>query len=137
MFELSEEVPTQDELFTLYDANGWGAYTLDPEGLHRGVTNSTYTVVARDQGELVGLARVISDDHSIMYLQDILVLPSHQRQGIGRALLERCLERFAHCRGKVLMTDDEERQILFYESLGYVQSTRVPHLTVFLGDADL
>jgi ribosomal protein S18 acetylase RimI-like enzyme len=136
MFELIEHVPSQEELLALYEANGWRAYTVDPEGLHRGVTNSTYVVAAREEGELVGLARVVSDDHSIMYLQDILVLPSHQRRGIGRALLERCLERFAHCRGKVLLTDDEERQICFYESLGYVQAADVPHLTAFVWGQD-
>lgn len=137
MVELTEEIPSRDELMALYEANGWRAYTIDPEGLHRGVRNSTYTVVARDDDELVGLARVVSDDHSIMYLQDILVLPSHQRRGIGRALLGRCLERFAHCRGKVLLTDDEERQLRFYESLGYVQAADVPHLTAFVwGEGD-
>lgn len=137
MVELTEEIPSRDELMALYEANGWRAYTIDPEGLHRGVRNSTYTVVARDDDELVGLARVVSDDHSIMYLQDILVLPSHQRRGIGRTLLGRCLERFAHCRGKVLLTDDEERQLRFYESLGYVQAADVPHLTAFVwGEGD-
>jgi ribosomal protein S18 acetylase RimI-like enzyme len=130
--ELVETVPSREELLSLYEANEWRAYTIDPDGLHRGVGNSTYVVAAREEGALVGLARVVSDDHTIMYLQDILVLPTHQRQGIGRSLLERCLDRFAHCRQKVLMTDDEERQIRFYESLGFVRSTEVPHLTVFV-----
>ena len=132
MIEITEAVPSRDELLALYGANGWGAYTVDPDGLHRGVTNSTFVVAAREDGQLVGLARVISDDHTIMYLQDILVLPSYQRTGIGRRLLERCLDRFSHCRQRVLLTDDDERQIRFYEALGFVQSTDVPHLTAFV-----
>ncbi len=132
MCELVEETPSRDELLALYDANGWGAYTVDPEGLHRGVANSGFVVAARDEGALVGLARVVSDDHAIMYLQDLLVHPSHQRRGIGRRLLERCLERFAHCRQKVLLADDDERLVGFYEALGFVPSTDVPHLTAFV-----
>lgn len=132
MIELVESVPTRDELLALYDANDWTAYTVDPDGLLRGVANSTFVVTAREGEELVGLARVLSDDHTIMYLQDILVLPSHQRRGIGRTLLERCLERFAHCRQHVLLTDDDERQMAFYEALGFVRSSDVPHLTAFV-----
>ena len=55
--------------------------------------------------KLVGVCRVLGDDASILYVQDILVDPDHQRRGIGRALLENVLDRYSHCRQKVLMTD--------------------------------
>ena len=70
---------------------------------------------------LVGVCRVLSDDASILYVQDILVDPDHQRRGIGRALLERVLERYSHCRQKVLMTDDRPEQKAFYEALGFTR----------------
>ena len=38
-------------------------------------------------GELVGLARIIGDGATICYLQDVLVNPSAQRTGLGRALV--------------------------------------------------
>ena len=75
-----------------------------------------------DGQTLVGLARVISDDASICYIQDILVMPSHHRRGIGRALAERALEQYPHVRQKVLITDDEPKQKAFYEALGYTQT---------------
>ncbi len=74
---------------------------------------------AWDGGELVGLVRVVSDGHTIMYLQDILIHPEHQRRGLGRALAERVLERYAHVRQKVLLTDDRPEQHAFYEALGF------------------
>ena len=108
-----------EELLALYESVAWTAYTSDPQSLTRAVANSTFLVTARSSGELVGLARGLSDDVSIFYLQDILVRPDRQRRGIGTALLETCLSRFAHVRQKVLLTDNQLAQYRFYESLGY------------------
>ncbi|MFC2095813.1 GNAT family N-acetyltransferase [Candidatus Bipolaricaulota bacterium] len=108
-------------LFALYTAVGWGAYTNEErrEDLHKAVENSSYVVSAWEGEKLVGLARGLSDDVSIFYLQDILVHPEYQRRGIGEQLLQACLDRYAHVRSKVLMTDDEVRQRLFYEKAGF------------------
>lgn len=93
-----------------YGAVGWGAYTNDPERLAPTVRNSTFVATAHENGQLVGLARALSDDVSIVYVQDVLVDPQHQRNGIGRDLLQRCLDHFSHVRQRVLLTDNEEHQ---------------------------
>ncbi len=120
------------ELLDLYRSVGWSAYTGDPDGLSRAVDRSAWVVTARDDGALVGFARVLSDDVSIMYLQDVLVRPDRQREGIGRALLEECLRRYGHVRTKVLLTDDEERQHAFYRSLGFCEVTEIDRLHAFI-----
>ena len=75
---------------------------------------------------LIGLARVVSDGATICYLQDVLVNPSHQGHGVGRALVQATLEPYANVRQKVLLTDDEPAQRRFYESLGYSEATVAP-----------
>ncbi|GAA3435238.1 GNAT family N-acetyltransferase [Kutzneria kofuensis] len=112
------DVPLED-LLDLYGAVGWTAYTDKPELLRRGVAGSSYVVTARLGGRLLGLARAISDDATICYLQDVLVHPEAQRRGIGRQLLTAVLDRYRETRQKVLLTDDEPAQRAFYESLGY------------------
>ena len=107
------------ELVALYDSVGWTAYTKDPEKLRRAVVGSTTVVTAREDGVLVSLARVVSDGASICYLQDVLVHPDHRRRGIGRELMVKALAPYAGVRQKVLLTDDDEAQSAFYESLGY------------------
>ena len=57
-----------------------------PQTLERSFTGATYVVGAWEADALVGVCRVLSDDASILYVQDILVDPDHQRRGIGRAL---------------------------------------------------
>ena len=110
-----------EALLELYASVGWTAYTREPETLERAFTGATYVVGAWEDETLVGVCRVLSDNASILYVQDILVDPDHQRRGIGRALLERVLERYSHCRQKVLMTDDRPEQKAFYEALGFTR----------------
>lgn len=114
-----------EELRQLYAAVGWSAYTADVPALARAVDNSTYVVSARAGNELVGLARVLSDDVSIFYLQDILVRPDFQHRGLGSSLLAACLERFDHVRQKVLLTDDQPSQHRFYESMGFADTRKL------------
>jgi GNAT superfamily N-acetyltransferase len=76
-------------------------------------------VTAVENKTLIGLARCVSDDATIAYIQDILVHPDHQRKGIGKALVEAVLHRYAHVRQKVLLTDDRPEQLRFYETLGF------------------
>jgi GNAT superfamily N-acetyltransferase len=118
-FADDEVVPIAD-LVDLYTAVGWLLYAADPDALAKAVDRSTYVTTARDDdGTLVGLARCLSDDVSIMYLQDVLVHPDHRRRAIGSVLVGACLQRFDHVRQKVLLTDDEASQHLFHRSMGY------------------
>jgi GNAT superfamily N-acetyltransferase len=110
-----------DELVALYEAVGWSAYTKAPAVLRAAIVGSSFVVVARRGPRLVGLARAVSDDATICYLQDVLVLPAEQRNGIGRALVEAILDRYRTVRQKVLLTDDQPGQRAFYESLGYAE----------------
>lgn len=122
VLSVSKQVAVTD-LVRLYAKVGWSAYASDPDSLARAVQQSSHVATARDaNGELVGLARALSDDVSICYLQDILVSPGHQREGIGKALVENFLERYVHVRQKVLLTDDESGQRAFYESSGFIET---------------
>ena len=120
---LTCEVAEIDDLLALYGSVGWTAYTDHPEWLQLAVEGSSYVVTEwSEEGELIGLARVISDDHSIFYLQDILVKPEHQGGGIGRRLLNDCLDRFKHVRQKVLLTDADDAQRRLYMGAGFVRT---------------
>jgi GNAT superfamily N-acetyltransferase len=109
-------------VLSLYDSVGWTVYTGDPDRLMRALAGSSTVAVAWDGGELVGIARVISDGASIVYLQDVLVRPTAQRAGLGRRLVETALSPYRDVRQKVLLTDDEPAQRAFYESIGFAES---------------
>ncbi|MEV8591313.1 GNAT family N-acetyltransferase [Streptomyces sp. NPDC051180] len=52
------------------------------------VRNANLVVTCRVDGELVGIARSVSDFSYVTYLSDIAVVRDHQRSGIGRELID-------------------------------------------------
>ena len=120
-----------DELGALYAAVGWQIYARDPGRLLAAIDQSTYVGVIRKDGDLVGLVRVMSDDVSILYVQDLLVHPDIQGEGLGRLLLRHVIDRFAHVRQKVLLTDDEDRQHRLYASEGFADVSSIDRLHAF------
>ena len=120
---ITAELPAASELVDLYRSVGWTAYTRDPERLVAAVNASYCVLAARSaSGELIGLARTVSDGLTVAYVQDILVSPSHQRQGVGGALLDELVARTDGVRQLVLLTDAEPSQRAFYESRGLVEA---------------
>jgi len=122
IFDVLRSTIDEDQLCALYDSVGWTAYTKDPKALAAAISGSDFVVTATAATQLVGLARCISDGETIVYIQDILVAPTHQNRGIGRCLVEHILDQYAHVRQKVLLTDDRPEQLRFYSSLGFTNT---------------
>lgn len=109
---------TIEEVFKLYESNGWTAYVEDKEKLMRAIKNS-YTISAFDDNELIGIVRAVTDHETILYIQDILVMPDLQRSGIGSKLMDEIMSTFSGIRQKMLLTDETPKTRGFYESLGF------------------
>ena len=61
----------------------------DPERMAAMVRNANLIVTARLDGQLVGVARSVTDFVFCTYLSDLAVDQALQRQGIGRELIRR------------------------------------------------
>ncbi|WP_018219844.1 GNAT family N-acetyltransferase [Salinispora pacifica] len=73
----------------LYRSSGLGARRPIAEAgrLAAMVRNANLVLTCRVGGELVGIARSISDFSYVTYLSDIAVDRAYQRSGIGKALI--------------------------------------------------
>jgi len=112
---------TDKQLRPLYESVEWLAYTDKFDDLSLLTNKCSLVISAFDQDQLVGLIRVISDNVSIAYIQDILVLPAYQKQGIGQSLLKQVLEQTKHIRQTLLITDgSDDKANLFYTNNGFV-----------------
>lgn len=75
---------TLEEVMPLYEAVGWTNYTQKPEMFEVAYKNSLHIIGAFNaEGKLVGILRAVGDGASILFIQDILVYPEYQHQGIG------------------------------------------------------
>lgn len=115
----------ETEILALYASVGWTAYTEHPDVLHKGFENSMLTLAAYDGEELMGIIRAVGDGYTIVFVQDILVFPGHQRKGIGSALLQAVLDKYSHVRQIELATDNTEKTVAFYRSIGFKEMSEI------------
>jgi len=115
----------EKEIRKLYTEVGWTAYTENMPALEQGFKNSLLVLAAYENKELLGIIRVVGDGFTIVFVQDILVLPSEQRKGIGTALLKAVLDRYPDVQQIELVTDNTPKSIAFYKSLGFLELSEI------------
>ena len=115
----------ENEILELYSSVGWTAYTDHPDSLRRGFENSLVILGVYTENDLVGILRAVGDGETIIFIQDILVHPEYQRQGIGTALLKEVLSRYSHVRQIQLATDNTEQTKAFYRSCGFRELSEI------------
>ncbi|MGG5461626.1 GNAT family N-acetyltransferase [Clostridium sp. B9] len=108
-----------EKIASLYESVGWNTYTDNIKLLEKAFINSLKVISAWHDDKLVGLIRVVGDGVSIIYIQDLLVLPEYQGNGIGKGLIKSILDEFVLVPQKVLISDNEEVSLEFYKNLGF------------------
>lgn len=109
----------ESEILPLYRSVGWSNYYERPEMLQKAYAGSLCILGAYENDKLIGIIRAVGDGHSVVFIQDIIVHPEYQRQGIGTKLMQVMLERYGHVYQIELATDNTEKTIAFYKSLGF------------------
>lgn len=97
--------------------------TIRPKQARTALDNSLYILVATDGNAPIGMARVIGDGGYVYFICDVIVHPSHQSQGIGRAIIERvlCWLETQIEEGETIMVNvmSAMNKEVFYEKLGF------------------
>lgn len=87
---LSYQIETEvdpSEVADVYRGSGITRPIEDLPRLTRMLQHANFLVSARDQGQLVGFARALTDFSYCCYVSDLAVAQDYQRQGIGKELL--------------------------------------------------
>ena len=108
-----------DDVLHLYQAVGWTNYTHQPQMLEMSLSHSLEIYTALDGDAVVGLVRLVGDGFSSVFVQDLIVLPSYQGQGIGNDLMKEALGDFKDAYQIQLATEQTEKNLNFYRSLGF------------------
>ena len=114
-----QDVVKLEDVLHLYQAVGWTNYTNQPQMLEQALPHSLAVYLAFDGEKIVGLIRLVGDGFSSVFVQDLIVLPSYQRQGIGSSLMKEALEDFKEVYQVQLATEQTEKNVGFYRSMGF------------------
>ena len=113
------------EILGLYTSVGWTNYSDNPTMLRNAYLNSLKIYGAYVDDKLIGVIRVVGDGYSVIFIQDLLVHPEFQRKGVGTLLLKKVLCEYDSVYQMHLITEDSEKTISFYKSLGFTDNCDV------------
>lgn len=85
LFSVKNNCVSAEEFLYLRKLLGWCIYDL--EELRVGLRGSVFNVGIYRFDTIVGMGRIVGDSRICFYLQDIMVDPSFQNQGIGTVIV--------------------------------------------------
>jgi N-acetylglutamate synthase-like GNAT family acetyltransferase len=85
------------------------------------VTGSDAYVTAQAGDKLIGFGRLLTDYHSIAYINYMVVDPAYQQRGIGQAILKKLVETSGDVERIFLYTDTADA---FYARHGFALSEK-------------
>jgi len=79
------EKPTANNFIYLRSKIGWG--DLDKNLANKSLEQSLFHVTVYDSATLIAMGRVVGDGAMYFYIQDVVVDPQYQKQGIGSLIM--------------------------------------------------
>ena len=89
MITIKENQLDLDTYLNLRKAVNWKV--LNTKQAETALNNSIYKVCAYDGDTPVGMGRIVGDGAVIAYIQDLVVIPEYQKQGVGRMIIEKLI----------------------------------------------
>lgn len=87
-YQLEKEISLDEFRQVLQDATLGERRPIDDfNRLDRMLKNANLIITAREEGQLIGIARSLTDFAYCTYLSDLAVHEGYQRQGIGKELI--------------------------------------------------
>ena len=113
-------LPDVETCLALRRAVGWPVPEAD--ALARALSGTLYSVIAEVAGRTVGMTRVLGDGVLCFLVQDLIVHPDYQRQGVGTRLMDAAMAYIdSHAARKAYVALFSARGLEhFYERYGFV-----------------
>lgn len=118
-YEILHTAPAPEDFIRIRESAGWN--NPDLQTVAQSISNSLFWVTIWQHNRLIATARIVGDGNMYFYIQDVIVLPSQQGQGIG-SLLMREIETYLHKRctpGATVGLLSAVGKEAFYEKFGY------------------
>ena len=103
-----------EEVRSLFESVGFNVQPLSK--LASAISGSSAYITVEDGNKLIGFGRVLTDYHSLAYINYMAVDPRYQRRGIGKAILQRLVDASGDVERIFLYTDTADE---FYMHCGF------------------
>ena len=90
VYDLFDNALTARDYIRLRDTQPWRKFS--EVQVETALVNSLVTVAAICGDDIIGMGRLTGDGVTIFYIQDVIVLPEFQGQGVGKAIINRLIE---------------------------------------------
>lgn len=111
---------TAMELAKLFSASGIIRPVDDLKRIDKMIRKADFIISAYDNNNLVGIARCITDFSYCCYLSDLAVHKDYQKQGIGKALIDKVREEIGDEISLILLSSDIA--LNYYEKVGFTKA---------------
>ena len=89
MIEIKENCLSVEEYLGIRKCVNWKS--LKTEQAKTALKNSLFIISAYENDKLVAMGRIVGDGAVICYVQDLIVVPDYQGNGVGSMILERLI----------------------------------------------
>lgn len=99
--KIVRRVIAPDEFIEMRKSVGWGC----PEKgiISTGLKNTLFSVCVETDNKIIGYGRIIGDDAFTLYIQDVIVKPEYQRNGLGIRIMNEIMKYIKEKYGKGTM----------------------------------
>lgn len=119
--KITELPPTPKEYLQLRKSLSWELYHENDvaQALH----SSLYCISVYNKDDIIGTGRVVGDAILCFYIQDIMVAPQAQRQGIGSIIMNHIMSYIYNTatQGAYVGLMSKKGKEEFYERFGFVK----------------
>ena len=89
-FTFEERLPSVDDFNRLLDSVGWRK--LDSYIVQKVLNYSLYSLCLIHETRVIGICRLVGDGAMKIYVEELIIDPKYQRQGLGKLLMNRVME---------------------------------------------
>ncbi len=105
-----------EQLIKLFKQTGW-ANARSPLEVQQMLDRCHFTLGVWDEDQLIGFARVITDDRYRALIDDVVVDSAYRGQGIASTMLDKLLKRMQHI--EAILLDCAPELESFYGRFGF------------------
>ncbi|MBA3035649.1 MAG: GNAT family N-acetyltransferase [Desulfobacterium sp.] len=123
------------QITSIYRLTGWWAEDIpdDPSHVRQIIAGSHCFIIVCEENKIIGMGRAISDRISDAYVQDLTVISSYRKMGIGTQILKRIVARLENDGIKWIALIAERNSRDFYTNNGFnIMPDSTPMLKILI-----